>query len=195
MIGVAIAAWAAIVLAGMATLWNFTSTAGQPGAPPADWPSDTRLVRSSQGDTLVMIVHPHCSCSRASLGELAQIVTHSDGTLRTYVLFELPHGLAANWARTDLWNTARNIRGVTALVDDGSETRRFGAYTSGETMLYDRDGRLLFNGGITLGRSHFGDNEGERDVIAILDHASIRGRSTHAVYGCGLLDRKPKVSN
>jgi hypothetical protein len=37
------------------------------------------------------------SCSRASLGELATIMTHSDGTLRAYVLFELPHGLGANW--------------------------------------------------------------------------------------------------
>jgi hypothetical protein len=49
-------------------LWDFTATPGPLGAPPADWPGDTRLVRSSNGDTLVMIVHPHCSCSCASLG-------------------------------------------------------------------------------------------------------------------------------
>jgi hypothetical protein len=190
---VVIAAWAAIVISGMAMLWNFTSTPGQLGTPPADWPGDTRLVRSSNGDTLVMFVHPQCSCSRASLGELATIMTHRAGSLRAYVLFELPHGLSTNWAETDLWSTAHEIRGVTPLIDDGRETRRFGAYTSGQTMLYSIDGRLLFNGGITLGRSHFGDNDGEREVIALLDHDRNRERATHAVYGCGLFDPRPRA--
>jgi hypothetical protein len=190
-----IVAWAAIVVTGMAMLWNFTSTPGQLGTPPADWPGDTRLARNMHGDTLVMVVHPHCSCSRASLGELAEIMMHSDGRLRAYVLFELPRGLTTSWAETDLWSTAHEIRGVTPLVDDGRETRRFGAYTSGQTMLYDGDGRLLFNGGITLGRSHFGDNDGERDVIALLDHDGNRGRATHAVYGCGLFESKPRAGS
>ena len=38
--------------------------------------------------------------------------------------------------------------------------QRFGAETSGQTLLYDRDGRLLFSGGTTGSRGHDGDNAG-----------------------------------
>ena len=37
--------------------------------PPEPWPAAGALQLSTAGKTLVMFVHPHCPCTRASLGE------------------------------------------------------------------------------------------------------------------------------
>jgi hypothetical protein len=59
------------------------------------------------------------------------------------------------------------------------------AWTSGETMLYDASGRLVFAGGITGSRGHGGDNAGEDAVVAALLGGS-GGASEAPVYGCAL---------
>ena len=60
--------------------------------------------------------------------------------------------------------------------DDGAEARRFGAETSGQTLLYDEHGALLFSGGITGARGHAGDNAGRASLVALLNRGS--GRSS-----------------
>ena len=62
--------------------------------------------------------------------------------------------------------------------DDGAEARRFGAETSGQTLLYDARGALAFSGGITGARGHAGDNAGRaslRRADSIASQADRRG--------------------
>jgi hypothetical protein len=80
-----------------------------------------------------------------------------------------PPGFTSNWAKTSLWRSAAAIPGVSETVDDGREARLFGAATSGQTMVYDRNGRLLFSGGITAARGHLGDNPGASAITALLE--------------------------
>jgi len=71
--------------------------------------------------------------------------------------------------------------------DDGVEAARFGAATSGQVILYDRDGRLLFSGGITASRGHAGDNDGRDAIVSLLGGG--RGtRHSSPVFGCSLLE-------
>jgi len=75
--------------------------------------------------------------------------------------------------------------GVRLIVDhDGRETDRFGARVSGQTFLYDRDGRLRFSGGVTMSRGHVGANAGTEAIRDVM-----QGRpasATAAVFGCAL---------
>ena len=64
---------------------------------------------------------------------------------------------------------------VTVVRDDmAGEARRFGAVTSGQTLLFDTQGNLLFSGGITAARAQAGDNAGR----ASSSRCSIAGRPT-----------------
>jgi hypothetical protein len=65
------------------------------------------------------------------------------------------------------------------------EAGRFGAETSGHTLLYGADGRLLFSGGITASRGHAGENAGESAIIALVNHQTPL-RSQTLVFGCSL---------
>jgi hypothetical protein len=109
------------------------------------------------------------------------------GKLDAYVLFYAPRWEGANWARTDLWQNAARIPGVHSIEDpDGDEVRRFGAATSGQTLLYDRSGHLLFNGGITAWRGHMGANDGWDAIVSLLENGTAEHKST-PVFGCSML--------
>jgi hypothetical protein len=169
-------------------LWNYENSVGAAGYPPVHWPANTRVELASDGATLVMVAHPHCPCSRASIGELALIMTQCQGRVSAYVLFVRPEGFPNQWARTDLWDSAARIPGVTALNDEGGvEAARFKAVTSGTTMLYDARGKLLFSGGITGSRGHSGDNDGRSAIVAMLANEQT-DRPTTPVFGCSFLD-------
>ena len=85
-----------------------------------------------------------------------------------------------------IWHSAAAIPNVTVVRDDdGLEARRFGAATSGQSLLYDVNGRLLFSGGITGSRGHSGDNAGRTAMLALLQHAP-PGRDSAFVFGCSL---------
>ena len=113
-------------------------------------------------------------------------MANCQGLLSAQVLFIQPEGVSENWVQTDLWRTAAAIPGVTVSVDlEGLEARRFQAATSGQTLVYDVHGGLMFQGGITLARGHAGDNPG-RDAIESLLKQKNTLSTTAPVFGCAL---------
>ncbi|HEY2107662.1 MAG TPA: hypothetical protein VGH29_17815 [Candidatus Binataceae bacterium] len=188
--------WLALVGAGSAVLLNYALTPGVSGAAPAQWPPDSALRRNRNEATLLMVVHPHCTCSRASLSELSALMSGSAGKVSGYVLFVRPPGMARGWEHTGLWRQAAAIPGVTLISDEaGHEAARFGAETSGQTMLYDRGGALEFSGGITAARGHYGANAGSAAIVALLGGVRKGGSGRRTpVYGCPLLGRGTNVS-
>jgi hypothetical protein len=178
--------WLIAAGAGLAALWKYDNAPGERAAAPRTWPAGTALVRASEQPTLILLAHPHCSCTRASLAELAETLARATIQPRTYVLFLKPEGFSDEWATTDLWRAAEALPNVTVIRDDaGSEARRFGVSTSGQTLLYDQAGSLLFSGGITGSRAHQGDNDGRRSIVALLNRNSPARTSTD-VFGCSL---------
>jgi hypothetical protein len=146
-----------------------------------------------------MAIHPHCPCSRASIGELSILMAHSDGMIAAFVVFVQPPGFDENWTKSDIWSSAGAIPVVIRIVDRGTEAKLFGAATSGQTMVYDPRGRLRFSGGITAARGHYGDNVGVSAITRVIDTPESSGpaaavhrnkpvviASTNAVYGCAL---------
>jgi len=190
---IGLALWISAVGAGMGVLYKYSVTPGVAGTPGAQWPNASSIPFAAAPFTLVMVIHPHCPCSRASIGELAILMAHSGGKLAADVVFVEPPGLGERWTKTDLWSSAGTIPGVRRIIDRGGEAKLFGAATSGQTMVYDRNGRLRFSGGITLARGHYGDNDGVSAILATLGAPSkgnrdepITNRTTTEVYGCPL---------
>jgi hypothetical protein len=180
--------WLLVVGVGLSVLMGYENTPGVAAKPSALWPAGSRIQRAPDRATLIMLVHPHCPCTRASIGELALLMAQSQGRLTAYVLFLKPAGFSDNWEKTDLWESAASIPGVQPIVDyDGVEASRFNATTSGQTVLFDVDGRLLFSGGITIARGHAGDNPG-RSAIVSLVNTRIAEQSETRVFGCPLFD-------
>ncbi|OYW76474.1 MAG: hypothetical protein B7Z37_08550 [Verrucomicrobia bacterium 12-59-8] len=178
--------WLLLVLTGSMLMAQYSHTAGVAGNPPEQWPETSRMKRDPGLSKLVMFIHPQCSCSRATLGELERLMAHCQGLLSAQVWFIQPEGRAEEWVKADLWRTGANIPGVQVNVDhDGVEARRFQAATSGQTLLYDAGGRLIFQGGITLSRGHAGDNPG-RDAIECLLKQKTTLPASAPVFGCAL---------
>jgi hypothetical protein len=181
--------WVAALAVGARTLFRYETTPGRIGAISATWPVASVVPRQTDKPTLLMLAHPHCPCSRASVGELAQIAAHTVGKLNAYVLFVKPAGAGADWDDTDLRRSAAAIPGVTVLTDeDGVEAARFGAKTSGHTLVFAADGTLIFSGGITASRGHAGSNAGESAVLAALNQQAVPLSRT-PVFGCALQKR------
>jgi hypothetical protein len=175
--------WVATVGAAYQALRRFEATPGRAASAQAMWPSASRVARAPEW-TLVMLIHPHCSCSRASVEEL-QALIESAPSLRSTVLVYRPGEFPRGWEKTDVYDAATRLRRTRVLIDeDGREARLFGGYTSGQTFLYDRNGRLRFAGGITSLRGHAGINRGRTGIVDIVSSRPARG--THPVFGCAI---------
>ena len=184
--------WLATTVGGLWVLLAYENRPGRSATAPAQWPVGTRLHRDSTRATLIMLAHPQCTCTRASLGELAEVLARTPERPKTYVVFLKPEGFSDGWVQTDLWRTAAALPDVTVLTDDdGAEARRFGVATSGQTLLYDASGALVFYGGITGARAHPGDNAGRATLLASLIPATPGALGENAgaptsVFGCPL---------
>jgi hypothetical protein len=181
--------WAATVAAAYRAIRQFESTPGPAAIAPVSWPARSAIEPRRGEWTLVMLVHPHCSCSRASIKELEAVLEKAPRSVQPYVLVYRPHEYAAGWERTDVYTSATRLRRARVIIDeDGREARLFGGFTSGQTFLYDGYGKLRFEGGITSLRGHAGLNSGRAGVIRIASTQS--GTGTHPVFGCAI-SRKP----
>jgi len=180
--------WSVSVLLSFGVLAQYSATPGPVGQPIDHWPSTTSIARGVDRATLIMFLHPHCPCSRASLEEFSRIIAQPADRLNSHIVFVRAGGQPPLWERTDLWSAAEVMPGVQVIIDvDGIEARRFGAVTSGSTLLFDHAGARLFFGGITGARGHAGDNPGKSAVLSALHGGRAEPNET-PVFGCPLFD-------
>jgi hypothetical protein len=179
--------WLGVVCVATVLMVRYSNTPQDDGAAPGSWPVESRISFDSTRPNLLMFVHPHCPCSRASLGELDRLLAEVSKPPTVRVIFVKPPGTASDWTRTDLWREASSMKYVRTYLDDrGLEAQRFHAETSGLTLLYDQAGILKFQGGITFARGHEGDNAGRTAIREFLQegHSNL---SRTPVFGCSLL--------
>lgn len=181
--------WVMLVGVGMALMFGYANNPGGEGQPPDHWPAATQISRNSGQPTLLMFAHPKCPCTRASLEELGQVLNVFGSSIRGQVWFIKPDGASGDWTNTSLYRQALSIPGVSVHCDEGGvEAARFHAETSGQTVLYDGSGKLLFHGGITLSRGHAGDNPAREELVRLLAEGSVSPLRTR-VYGCPLFGK------
>lgn len=180
--------WLLAVGIGLAVIVNYDTAPGRTGEIPAAWPAQAAVAFDATRPTLLLFAHPKCPCTRASVNELNRLLAKCHDRMAVHVFFLKPLGQPDDWVKSDLWRSAAIIPGVTLHEDvGGREAARFGAETSGQVMLYDQRGRLLFHGGITAARGHAGDNAGAEQILALLSGAQPKADRT-PVFGCALRD-------
>ena len=186
--------WAVVLGTGFWRLFSYANRPGESANSGARWPAATKLVRDSATPTVLLFAHPQCPCSQASVGELERLIPHIREKARVMIVFFKPRGRSDEWAKDSLWRKASNIPGVQTLLDeDGIESNRFGAKTSGQVLLFDTQGLLVFRGGITSERGHMGDSPGRNAILAFLQV----GKSTVSetpVFGCSLRNPERTVA-
>ena len=184
------AIWVGTVSAGSAILLTYDSRPGEIPRQLVGWPSGSSLVRHAKLPTLVMFVHPHCPCTRASISELERLHSDCHGLAEFQVVAYQPASTGEDWRDSPIMRTLIRTDDVGVKWDrDGLETQRFGVATSGHVLLFDRFGRLQFTGGITNSRGHEGSNAGREFMTRFLRFGS-REQSVQtsafrtSVYGC-----------
>ena len=181
---IVIVIWLCAIGVGLRFVLAYENSPGTVGGVPKTWPAESGVELSPDSPTLVMMVHPHCPCSRASVSELSLLLAQVQGRVTANVLFVRPKGVPKNWEIAELWASVARMPGVKLNVDnDGVEAHRFGSITSGQVMLYDKKGQLLFSGGITPSREHSGDNDGRTAIVALLTQGKAATDET-PVFGC-----------
>jgi hypothetical protein len=187
----AVVLWSAAVVAGIQRVWSYESAAGSHAAVPRAWPGSSLVTVDRERATLVMFVHPLCVCTRASLIELREVLDAMDHAPAVWIVALNAHGIVKDWQQR-IADLAQRIPEATIVTDvEGTTADTFGASTSGHVVVYDRESRLVFSGGITGARGHVGDNDGRRDLIAAL-HDGGDPTHEHPIFGCGLDDPEPR---
>ncbi|MBA3353835.1 MAG: hypothetical protein H0U23_15685 [Blastocatellia bacterium] len=178
--------WFFATAAGITIFLRYENTPGIAGSVPDQWPENSGIQLATDRHTLIMLAHPRCPCTRASIHELSRITALLDGRLTVYVVFIKPDGVEKDWERSDMWATASAIPHVRVISDaQGLETKRFDSYTSGQTVLYDKGGKRLFSGGITAMRGMEGDSLGADSIVSLVNGERSSVEETY-VYGCPL---------
>lgn len=177
--------WSLLAVAGLAKLAAHQGVPGQAGKGRASWPVEAGFANDSQRPTLVMLAHPGCPCTLASLRELEKIQGETSVGLTAHILFlEVPGAADEDSATIRL---ARSLPGVVVHVGVPAETARiWGARTSGQVFLYNVDGRLRFSGGITFSRGHEGLNIGRSAIVSFVRTGKLATNQA-PVFGCSLL--------
>lgn len=180
-------AWGCGIIAALWSLEHYKSLAGRAEAvdvapPIVDEAAPARM-------RLIMYVHPHCPCTRASLIEMQHLVSgvkDRGRAVATEIVVVVPPGLDDTWRDGMITRAAEQFEGATVRYDlDAAEAREVGATTSGHTVLVDAAGRHLFRGGLTRSRGHAGDNAGSRAVGELLHDRKPESTAT-PVFGCPL---------
>lgn len=179
--------WLLFAVGGVICLAQYENTPAENNVSyPISFPPESRIERSTEYPTLIFFAHPKCPCTRASLNELSRLMTDTGGKLQVRVVFIKPIDENEEWTETDLRKKAELIPGVRVLIDENEhETDTFNAQTSGLVLLYDREGKLRFNGGITASRGHEGDNAGRNAIFEIVTSENDK-TSESLVFGCPL---------
>ncbi len=188
-VSLAFVGWLSAAVAGLAVMWTYEARPGLAAEAPARWPGESTLPFDRAKQTMLVWIHPRCPCTHATVSELDRLLTHLPNNVSCRVVISQPRGCDESFLQTSLTSTIGRLSRAELIVDrDQIEAKRFGVSTSGQVLLYDRDARLTFAGGITASRGHEGDNQGTatlRKLFREQKHSPACCQG-NAVYGCDL---------
>jgi hypothetical protein len=188
---VVVALWSGSVAAGTLWLWRYKNLPGASSEASNHWPVQSAIPAPHARPTLVMVAHPKCPCTTASLTELANLLRELGSDVDAHVLFVVPKQAASDFEKSELVAKARAIDGLKVHLDrSGEAANAFGSKTSGDVFLYAATGQTLFHGGITSARGHVGPSVGQARVKALVRRQPT-DHDEASVYGCSLQSPQP----
>lgn len=186
--------WSFLVVLGYGAMVFYSAAPAKSSAGVGHFPlvnsmSANPLSLRTDGLTLITFLHPQCPCSRATVSELQNLLNRKPGLenvpLSTFAVVSRPSGCTESFAQGAIADSLKDIANLTVVIDkDDIESQRFGAVTSGQTLLFDKTGKCIFNGGITRARGEIGENAGVDALLTLF--AGNRNVHKTPVFGCSL---------
>jgi hypothetical protein len=174
--------WLFFVALGVYNLNLFTYTGKR--AASVSIPKGSSLLSSTR-PTLLVFLHPKCSCSKATVVELEKLLPTLEG-VDVKVVMNVPAGRDLSWSSGDLKDQVSPLKYVTIVNDmGGAEALRFHASTSGHAMLIDAQKNLIYSGGLTPGRGHVGETQGHT-VIRKWARTKNQTSTIEKIFGCDI---------
>jgi len=170
---------------GLFALWAHAYTPGNPAQPPVTWPAESVLARSATQPTVLFFVHPRCPCTRVSVATLEALLPTLRPAPQVHVVALVGPELGPT-ANDCAQEYGRRLSASVHFDDKGHERHRFRAFTSGQVLVYDTSGRLVFDGGLTAARGHTGPNPGQTALLELLTDQRTTARAAWPVFGCSL---------
>jgi hypothetical protein len=177
-----VALWATGVAGAFGALARYASTPGAAHAPEAGATAFLASQRQPGRPLLVMVVHPRCPCTEASLAEMGDLLGRSHGAVDALVL----QYQAAGWPQPP---PAIDLGGIHIRIvpdPEGKVAATLGAETSGHCIFVDAAGTIRFHGGLTVSRGHRGRSPAQDAILAVVA-GSKASLVSAPVFGCSLL--------
>jgi hypothetical protein len=171
-----VAAWIAALAYGSHVMMTYDTTAGR-SAKRAPAVSSSKV----RAWTCVMVVHPDCPCTRASLSALREIVARYNERVefRIVMVSETPRLDSPNFEAA-----CKIPEAAVSWITPQRADELYDSYTSGQAFILDRNGDVAFSGGITPGRGTDKPEFALQLFESVLAGKPVRKSSP--VYGCEL---------
>lgn len=131
--------------------WWFSSSSTSDLKGPAQWPQASQLVRNLAAPTMVLFVESKQPEAANKIDELGRLV--NTNLVSAYVVFDekQPEPL--------LLERARKLRNTCVVIDSKQqESEQFLTKSAGDCLLFDRFGKLCFNGNLAKSREQANQN-------------------------------------
>jgi hypothetical protein len=183
-LGAGIVLWLSCIVIGFCALQRYAAKAG-PSRPPQNAEEFFAAHRTSHRPLLVMMVHPRCPCSDASLAELGDLLARSHGGCDALLLQYHPGEDSPDWSRDVSPRVLGGVHVPVVLDRGGKLAATLGAGTSGHVVFADAKGDMRFTGGLTTSRGHRGRAPGQDAILEVLGGGEPTITAA-PVYGCAL---------
>lgn len=146
--------------------------------------SKTISQTAKEGLTIHVGIHPKCPCTFKTLEELKRLSASATELAKCKFWIYQPPEADATWSDTRSLAFIKTFPDAEIIFDRDAEiASRLGITTSGGIVVHDCMQRVLFSGGIVLGRSCSGESIGAVALSALLKGQVNSQRST-PVFGC-----------
>ena len=173
--------WSAVVVLGLKSSMDWELTSGQ-STLERQFP-----LKSSPRPRLDVVLHSQCPCSLATIQNLITWKWVRSHKPVIHLILTGPDS-----ARSSIARRAKLVADAEIEHMDSKEVvTKYGALTSGQCYLFDKQGSLRFAGGITDRRGQDGASRGLDQIERLLEFDL--GYSTTPVFGCGLRDPEKKL--
>jgi len=142
-----------------------------------------QIVSTESTPLLIVILHSQCPCSLATVENLTNLPEGVRSRLRLRLVFTGPQ-----IESSDIVSGASALKHAEReYLTEAEVLQRYGAQTSGQALLYNSRGNLMFSGGLTQARGEVGESAGISAICDVM--AGRKSISTAPVYGCALQTR------
>jgi len=184
--------WLTLIIGGFYFIQAYNARPGQAAAAPEKWPQNKLISPATGESNLLVFLHPMCPCSKATIEELTDILAAHGKNIHPKFVIMTPDDADPAWNNSSLMQKVKAIPGGEIIHSPhGSLEKLFSVHTSGQILLYNPEGQLVFSGGITTARGERGENQGSIALTQALSHLPTQLLAQSPVFGCPLASPIP----